>query len=146
MNRTNKLDVIVLVCVALTMLLAPTQLAVRIKAGPAHTVADVGVSPADIMLAVTALIWGIGVFAYKRWSQLRWPPAAAWVFLLLCVPSVFWSGSFKRSAAELVQYIEYFFVAYLVLVNTLVSKRARIAVLVALLVGLSANTVVACLQ
>ncbi len=146
MNRTNKLDAVVLVCVVLTMLVAPTQLAVRIKAGPAHTVADIGVSLADIMLAVTALIWGIGVLVYKRWGQLRWPPAAAWVFLLLCVPSVFWAGSFKRSAAELVQYLEYFFVAYLVFVNTLVNRRARIAVLVALLVGLSANTAVAFLQ
>lgn len=143
MNRTNKLDAVVLVCVVLTMLVAPTQLAIRIKAGSAHTVADIGVSPADIMLAVTALIWGIGVLVYKRWGQLRWPPAAAWVFLLLCVPSIFWSGSFKRSAAELIQYIEYFFVAYLVLVNTLVSRRARIAVIVALLVGLTANTAIA---
>ena len=140
MNRTNKFDVLVLIMVVLTVLVAPTQMALSLKAGPAHTVSDIGLSLADALLALTALVWGIGVLARGQLRQLRWPPAAAWVFLLLCVPSLFWTGSAPRGAAKLAQYIEYFFVAYLVFINTMITRRARIAVLVALLAGLVVNT------
>ena len=143
MNKTNWFDVLVLVMVVLTVLVAPTQWALKIKMGAEHTVADVGLSPADLMLALTALVWGIGVLVRAQLRRLRWPPLAAWVFVLLCVPSVFWGPSMRRGAAELVQYVEYFLVAYLVFVNTIVTRRAKIAVLAALFVGLGVNTLLA---
>lgn len=143
MKTTSKFDVVVLVMVVLTVLVTPTQMAIFIKPGPEHTVSDIGLSLADVLLALTALVWGIGVIARGQLRQLRWPPAAAWVFLLLCVPSLFWTASMPQGAAKLAQYIEYFFVAYLVFVNTLATRRARIAVLAALLVGLAVNVFMA---
>ena len=143
MNRTNWFDALVLVMVVITVLMTPTQMALSIKAGPEHTVSDIGLSLADIMMALTALVWGIGVLARGQLRQLRWPPLAAWVFLALCIPSVLWTGSMTRGAAKLLEYVEFFFVAYMVFVNTLTTRRARIAVLVALFVGLGVNTLFA---
>ncbi len=137
--KTSKFDVLVLVMVVLTVLVAPTQWALKIQAGPEHTVADVGLAPADVMMALTAIVWGVGVLARRQLRKLTWPPLAAWVFLALCVPSLAWTGSLKRGAVELIQYVEYFLVAYLVFSNTLVSRRARQAVLAVLAVGLFVN-------
>lgn len=139
MNRTSAWDWAVLIGVVLTVLAAPTQYSLRIPTGAAHTFADIGVAPADVLLAVTAVVWGIGVLAQRRLGSLRWPPPAAWIFLALCVPSVFWAGSRMRALAELAQYFAYFFVGYLVLVNVLATSKRRAAVVYALLVGLALN-------
>ena len=127
--KTNKFDMLVLAMVVITLLTVPTQ----------WTVSDVGIEPAAIMMALTALVWGVGVLVRRQLGTLRWPPLAAWVFLGLCVPSLAWTANFSRGLVELLQFIAYFFVAYMVFVNTLVTPRAKKAALVALAAGLLAN-------
>ena len=150
MSANEKRDAGLFWALLLLIAVLPTQWGVDLK--PIH------VTPADVVLGVAFLLW-LGMAARRR-ADVAVPPTCIWALLGVALvsainaakaaktgtpftfvtPGFAIDGDPKKSLAEMVQLVEYFVVAYVVVAAALNNERqARTAGLV--LVGITALVV-----
>ncbi|MFA7173189.1 MAG: O-antigen ligase family protein [Kiritimatiellia bacterium] len=114
-----------LACV--TILIAPTQWSIELKKG-------IYLSPADITLAAAAGVWLLDIFARRNWSDLRTLPPWSHLLFIICAGASMLIASDKLMAfKEVLQYIEYFIVGYMVFDRFLRKFPNAVATMLAIL-------------
>lgn len=92
----------------ITTLIAPTQWSVKIKDG-------FYISPADITLALTAGVWLLDIIVKREWKAVRRLPPWSHTLFIICAGASMLTAPDKLPAVkELIQYIEYFIIGYIV--------------------------------
>ncbi len=104
MNSASLLNRIVLLGTLLVIAVAPTQYGIEVAKKTYLCVVDP-------LVWLVAALWGLRVLLTRDWRAIRWPPAAAWLFLALAALSLTRSDNVKGSAKDLFQFVEYFAVA-----------------------------------
>jgi len=125
----------------ITILIAPTQWSVEIRKG-------LLLSPADITLMLAAGVWLLDVFVRRDWAELRKLPPWSHTLFILCAAASMLIASDKLAALkEVIQYIEYFIVGYIVFDRFMRQfPNAVTYLLVILSVALTGITVLAVIQ
>jgi len=92
----------------ITILIAPAQWSLEIRKG-------LYLSPADITLAMAAGTWLLDILIRKDWRELLdLPPWSHIVFIICAGASMLFASDRLSAIKELVQYIEYFIIGYIV--------------------------------
>lgn len=107
MKRITSLCSILFRCgIPIVVILGATQYAVE--------VADqTYLSLVDIVLWLTAGIWGLRLLLNRNWRDITWPPVLAVAFVVLTAVSFFGAEDRIAVAKEVFQMIEYFAIAYI---------------------------------
>jgi hypothetical protein len=103
----------------LTLCAAPTQWTL---------IQNPRLGPADVLLAVTAGLWGLDILLTRDWRRLRAarPHWTHLLFVLCAGAAVFAAADKKEAVKELIQLIEYFIVGAMVFAEMLKDKGKRI--------------------
>ncbi|MDA3924159.1 MAG: O-antigen ligase family protein [Kiritimatiellae bacterium] len=120
----------------ITILIAPAQWSVELRKG-------LYLSPADITLTLAAGIWLVDIALRREWKEfLRLPPWSHLIFIACAGASMLFTSDKLSAIKELVQYIEYFIVGYIVF-DTFIHKypnavKILLFLLVTVLTGITA--------
>lgn len=127
--------------VLLLILVAPTQYsyAVDPKDGPF-------ILYADLLAALLAGIWVLGVLMRRRWRELVAPPAAMWALLGVAVLSTAGAVSVKAAMVEIAQLVLYFVVVFALFADVVHSQHRKMLACKALMFSTSVIVVLAIFQ
>lgn len=92
-----------------------------------HPLITINFSLADLFILVILLLWLIKLTAYKEWKQVKLPPDSFLIFIGIGILSLVDGSSIILWLKELIKFLEYFVIFYILLCNNL--KNVRISVL-----------------
>lgn len=122
------------------VLFAPIAVFIIIKSG-IRFLFEFKIPVIEPVLWVLFLIWIVGVYRARSERSVRFPPLPVFAFLVVMGLSAVTSSRFSSSFKELVQYIDCFFIAYVMFLNAFDRKSTDGAVSNALVLMLAAVTV-----
>lgn len=98
------------------VLIAPVAFYIIIKSGVRFLI-ELKIPLIEPVLWVLFLLWIIDAYRARRERSVRFPPLPAIAFLVVIGLSAVASREFIPAAKELVQYIDYFFIVYVMFLN-----------------------------
>jgi O-antigen ligase len=117
-SKSTLLEKALWVLTAILIILAPTQYTIAL-------IKDIHISVAVPVLGITFCCWLIWQIKENKAKGLAFPPLLICLFLIASALSLFASGNLLNSGKELLQYIGYFIVAFLVFRNPPTNFRER---------------------
>lgn len=93
---------------------------------PGHPIIALNLTVADLLIGLALLIWVIKVIINKEVKRIKIPPAPILIFLFVCAISVINAFSITEWAKELIQFIEYLFLFYILLINNPYTLRPKV--------------------
>lgn len=94
----------------------------------AHPIIALNLSLADLLIGLAVFIWIIKVVVSKKVKSIQAPVVPILIFLIVCVVSLVNAFSVKEWAKEMIQFVEYFLVYYILLVNNLHLLKPKVII------------------
>ena len=82
-----------------------------------HPIISINFSIADLLIGLAFVIWFIKIIVFKEINYIKLPPLPIMLFIIIGLISVINAVSIKDWLKDIIKFIEYFFIFYILLLN-----------------------------